>query len=1182
MDLAYLVNGAAGQWDNLGSWIGIGVLAIAVVWLLRQVGQRLTESFTDTLINNWRLGLLGLTGVVLSIASGWTTWDGMRNFTKEPVLSFLITFGIQGVMLIVAWLIGESFATGMNQGRRRGASEHSHPGLRALQPVASSIAGILLFSALGILAYGLFVPEASVFKAQSTGEWWTGWWENLLIAVPVVILLTLLIVNAGSDVLEDYTQSLRIMVRSAVLWVMFLACMATSVFFSFDSLFSTIFPAEERARAAELRAQNQVAGIVNDVARLAGSRRLEEQERLFTTADWQSYDDNLERLARLAGGADEKLQSFFEERMRERQAELSRFQEDKSSAAAQQVALVQRKDQLNTQISRLKEQVTNLQPEVDRLKGLVFEKDREVIAKTAEAEAEAGGIGVTSKIGRGPKYREIMGQLYRLREEKENLELQLRAYEKRLNDARQALTSSETELARTDGEIAKLKGRAETAARMIEARARKVSEIPSFDATTGVQQLAEAREGFRREPTAEGLAAIQNVCGALAGALRDQGDPGTRQSASTINCDPGAASEAAARVFALNDGVKRLRETCVGGDKLPAAAGADALFGFARRCVQDAQLSSADTANLRQIINNIELNRDDKAHRFVVTTNAFQDGNKLAYLALAIAIAIDTLVFMSGLFGANAVRSPLSDMHGARGLSAEQLEKVIDGALKRTPDPLKTIDAITNNLEVLSRPQDGFSTKLRPSNIPSELLRAPVISVLGAGATIDAVKAVESADDVSHLHAEYLLSRGFVKYLNIAATKTWQVDSQAEKQRRAEEERRADEQRRADELTRAKERIWNAACPRVAANSDLFLRHCHPEVHEGGFVSAISLRGLNEHDTTIVKRILNAAVPAGLVKGVDYAQTRNLRARLGKGLGLGRQPTMPIISDRTDYWVHADLLDTLMEFRTMPPHAGAPEIGGPLLDPQAVPIGDQRAPVSRQITDEHFLRETEQAVAAHESGPNSDSLAADLPQTTSEADDATIQSQFFDHLMHAINANPAGWESLPGEALAQAAAASDVFGQLRATNIMLDRNVRQRDKHISDSLERAQAALLARLQGEKACWHRQLLANARQDIEHNWQVIMMLPDGPYGSLLDQMIEAYERDDAEGKLDLEKQHLLKNVKAVRGALHSNPRDDAAAWLKLENDLMRISSESDEPSPGSDAAKIFDIKNANMRR
>ena len=70
---------------------------------------------------SWQLLLLGATSVVLSIASGWTTWDGMRNFTDEPVLSFMITFGIQGVMLTVAWLIGRSVAEAA--GLRLGDSE---------------------------------------------------------------------------------------------------------------------------------------------------------------------------------------------------------------------------------------------------------------------------------------------------------------------------------------------------------------------------------------------------------------------------------------------------------------------------------------------------------------------------------------------------------------------------------------------------------------------------------------------------------------------------------------------------------------------------------------------------------------------------------------------------------------------------------------------------------------------------------------------------------------------------------------------------------------------------------------------------------------------------------------------------------------------------------------------------
>ena len=59
---------------------------------------------------SWQLVLLASTALALSVASGWTTWDGMTNFTDSRLLSLLITFGIQGVMLISAWLIGESFA----------------------------------------------------------------------------------------------------------------------------------------------------------------------------------------------------------------------------------------------------------------------------------------------------------------------------------------------------------------------------------------------------------------------------------------------------------------------------------------------------------------------------------------------------------------------------------------------------------------------------------------------------------------------------------------------------------------------------------------------------------------------------------------------------------------------------------------------------------------------------------------------------------------------------------------------------------------------------------------------------------------------------------------------------------------------------------------------------------------
>src|SRR5262245_30979448 len=105
----------------MDSWLShYGVLSLFLLLglvLLWRTGffARLFRIIEEMMFNNWQLALLGATAVALSLASGYTTFDGLRNFTSAPLLSILIAFGIQGVMLIVTWLIGESFAAGMNQ-----------------------------------------------------------------------------------------------------------------------------------------------------------------------------------------------------------------------------------------------------------------------------------------------------------------------------------------------------------------------------------------------------------------------------------------------------------------------------------------------------------------------------------------------------------------------------------------------------------------------------------------------------------------------------------------------------------------------------------------------------------------------------------------------------------------------------------------------------------------------------------------------------------------------------------------------------------------------------------------------------------------------------------------------------------------------------------------------------------
>ncbi len=94
----------------------------------------------------------------------------------------------------------------------------------------------------------------------------------------------------GGDISGPYAQSMRIIARNAVLWVMFLASMGASVFFSFNSHFNAIFPAEQRARAAEIRTLNQVGRVVADIGERAQKVQIAEAERLFETDGWKAYD----------------------------------------------------------------------------------------------------------------------------------------------------------------------------------------------------------------------------------------------------------------------------------------------------------------------------------------------------------------------------------------------------------------------------------------------------------------------------------------------------------------------------------------------------------------------------------------------------------------------------------------------------------------------------------------------------------------------------------------------------------------------------------------------------------------------------------------------------------------------------------------------------------------------------
>ena len=792
---------------------GIGIYLFVQTLTRSGLLKRLWVALEENVLGNWRLVLLGLTGIVLSLASGWTTWDGMRNFTNEPLLSLMITFGIQGVMLIVAWLIGESFAVGMAQGR----SPHG-PGWRAY---LNTIVGPLLI--VGFLAASYWLARGDLSGT----------------AVYVIfgiggLALALVITNMVSrnDVIGPYLQGARIVAKNAVLWIMFLACMATSVFFSFDSLFSQIFPAEERKRAADLRAQNQVAGVVADIGALAQRRRVEEAQVLFGSQAWLDYEGQLDRLTQLARQAPEAIQEQFEQRIREKAQAIALRQEELADAKSQQASLARRKVARLEELTRLKADRPAAATEVQQQQVVVSGLEQQLDELRAKTLAEERGVEGSGKVGRGQFWRAARAEEVKAKAKLEVARKRLSARQARLAEIDKAMAQIAAEVAQFDGELAKLRGKAATAERLIKAAraSGKADNAPRFDPANGLAQLDKARIVFRQKPEKQALDDIQALCGTMLAAIGDV--PSLKSAAKSVDCDPGPTSEAAGRVFSLNVGIVRFQKTCARGENFPRAGGVDALMAFAGKCVQESGLAGRDTAALRTTLNAIALNRDDKAHRFVVTWNAFMDRNRLAFLALAIAIAIDGLVFMSGLFGANAVRSPLSDVPSERARSASELIAVVENAL--LPHRFETARLALGAMRPTSM-RGGFMSEVELAGYDA-LAAERIRHVLNAGATIGAV-----LRDNDGGKERYLVRGELFEFLSLVAKREFE---------------RSDDHLKTAALD---ELVGVALAPDPQANAGMVLNYMHPISDVEGYASEVFTDQIAEPDEPVVRKVLNAA-----------------------------------------------------------------------------------------------------------------------------------------------------------------------------------------------------------------------------------------------------------------------------------------------------------------------------------
>jgi hypothetical protein len=886
---------------------------------------------------------------------------------------------------------------------------------------------------------------------------------------------------------------------------MFLASMASSVFFSFDSHFNAIFPAEQKKRAAEIRTLNQVGRVVADIGERAQKVQLGEAERLFETDGWKAYDSHLTKLAQQAQGSQGEIEKYFVTKMEERRRGIAEQQERISGAERNQTALLRRRDELEAELQRIEPGIGAFEAELAKAQGTYNATKQAIAAKRIEANAEDGGVEGTLKRGRGPVFRQRTAEAEELqRKLLITDDPRLREAQRQRDQASARIVSLKREIATINGDVAKYKGETQTAAQRIKAAESSEgdAEGTKIDPARVLPAFDRARSAFRQQPDAERLAGLQTQCGNLLNAMLST--PAAKERVRAIDCDPNHAAEAAARLFALNAGLVAFNATCAGGSKLPQDATTDALLGFGRNCLQDSGLVSQESTDLGARLQAIDMNRDDKAHRFVVTWNAFQDGNRLAYLALILAIGVDALVFMAGLFGAASVKSPLSDVPSFKARSAEQLQAVIDTAL--LPHTYENAQAVLNAMRPMA-PDGGFTQRIAVRD--DDPHARDLHRVLNAGATIGAVRHV--AGETYELRSELF------EYISQVAKKAFAADKSHVA------------------LADLERIVAVALLPEVKENVETVLKYVHPIEDRPTLLEKVGLK--ERHDFTAEIKL----------DEVDRNEKKIVRNALNAGA------TMEAVqrASNSHYYISRDFYKTLARIRGRFLVSAAPdallarhEASRPLLSARAdastlTPLVTSGARTHRDSIADNRGRLLEN----HHAGNG--------------RADHDLETYFRHELVKPIGVSASSldhiWES---EVAAEALAAANALKRQARQRTALNSELRLVESDSRRVLEQAQDALATQFQADRHTLS--LLHDVAVEIDRRIPALVLMPEG---GLIDRLIFALEEASGDNRLSDDEHLLLSRLQKLKGDLEVMRLNDSSAWRGITRQLEHLN----EPAP-----------------
>lgn len=499
----------------------------------------------------WKTVLLLIASLVLSAASFYTTYHGMIEFMKVPLIAAAITFAVQALLFVICWWLARNWFLGP----------------------AQFIVGTSVF--LMCAAISIFFSFASLFGFIDGGRTL----ENTASRAQTEVARILTNLQNALD--EDYANAHDDMVRNE-----------EGPFFRWQSELYTALDAASTApeefRRSRLQARNQIEGRLIDV-----EAELENKQRQLTTVT--------------------------------------------SSADS-------RDAQLTAVTNRISEQRNELRGQ----RQLVLEQEvqRDQAQQIMDAEAETG---------QGPNWRAA-------RDRRNQAVQQLGFLESRIAALERSLEALDEELAGLSApDDPERRPRLERDVRQLEAERADLQEaLDEFNEETAVDlddrvELIKARlQDFVIGQDFEALRGVVAECTAIIDTLKEFNIQAELPAG--FNCAPQRLQFEIARLEDQFLVIKRYSDSCVGSQVFGENLGFGEIIEKGETCIALSNLAPDLTSDASEQLFAFRATGGDNAHGFALAQAAlFRDHNPLAVLAVAIAIAIDSLVLLCAFIGTSTM-----------------------------------------------------------------------------------------------------------------------------------------------------------------------------------------------------------------------------------------------------------------------------------------------------------------------------------------------------------------------------------------------------------------------------------------------------------------------------------------------------------------------------------------------